>query len=261
MEPRPRPEPFQNQDSSPFRDELKPARPYEHMTINHIMELQARPDKIVRVSLRNNKGAEDTHQWVEFLAEQLIESDRLFKELTKSYDIQVVPHQHVIAGSPDDPRRVTAYTVADRVLGDSFRSELEKSPPGVTQAEVEHLYHSLIAYHANILEHGGTYLSDVTRNNAQYMYGHTAEDPAQRIYLVDIDAMYRKYPVHDPTAAESRDLHRNIATLAGCITKAEEVTGWDFSSTKVEYLERLDVVPLESEFRNYVDSLKESMEK
>lgn len=261
MEPRHGLEPFQDQDSSPFKGELTPILPYEHMTINYIMELVALPDKVVRVSLRNNKNAENTRYQADYLVGQLGESDKLLEELTDKYGINVVPHKHILAGSPDDPKRVTAYTVADRVLGESFRTEIEKKPPNVTQIDVESLYRGLTAYHLNILKDGGTYLSDITRNNAQYMYGHTSSDLMPRIYLIDIDPMMRTYTIDNPTSAQSRDLHRSIGALAGCITKAEEVSGWDLSLLKAEYLQSLDVVPPESEFRHYIDDLRASKEK
>ena len=109
------PQQFSNQDNSPFRDQLKPLIPYEEMTMAHIMRLEGQPDKVVRVSLRDNVGHAPDRE-VPWLLNQLKTGDRLLGNLESQYGIAVIGHAHVIAPSPDNPDRISPYTVTDRVL-------------------------------------------------------------------------------------------------------------------------------------------------
>lgn len=249
------PRPFQNQDSSPFLSQLEPLIPYERMTKAHIMQLESRPDKVVRVSLRDNVDHNPKRETT-WLLDLLKTGDQLLDTLTNQYGIAVVKHAHILGPSPDDPNRITPYTVTDRVLGDTLRDELEKELPSTSQQEVAGLYSGLIDYHHDVLTNGGTYLSDISRNNTQYMVGPTAEDPVSRIYLTDVDPITRDYDPKNPTDKQRRDINRSIGTLAGCIDKAAQLTGWDFTEIIEKYFDALDVVPEGSEFRHWVDDLK-----
>ncbi|MEN9407509.1 MAG: hypothetical protein RLZZ455_725 [Candidatus Parcubacteria bacterium] len=47
-------------------------------------------------------------------------------------------------------------------------------------------------YLSDICEYGGVYLYDLM-HHSQFIFGNTAEDPKQKLYLVDIEPRYRKF--------------------------------------------------------------------
>jgi len=243
--------PFDGQNNNLFDSELDPFIPYKDMTHTYIMKVKTKPDKIVRVSYRewtHPKRADD-------LADQLKLGDRLLDRLSQTYGINVVDHSHVVDDSPNDPARLIAYTIVDLVEGVSLDTELEKTHPSVTQTDLELLLRSLISYHFSIWQNGGQYLSDISRSLSNYMYGNTSQDSKHKIYLIDIDTIMREFTKKNPTEKQSRDLYRSIGTLAKCITKSEQLTGWDLAQIKNEYLEKLNIIPTSSEFYRFIDKI------
>ncbi len=257
MSEHPQPEPFSNQDHTPFSpdERLTPALSYEQMTHTHLLEWEHRPDVIVRVAPWSKEWTGDR------MASMVQEGERLFSELTAKYGIAVVPHRNVISGSPDNPEVPTLYTITDRVIGDGLDDELGKPEPGICVEELALHFDGLIRYHAGVMRSGGRYLSDVGRANSQYMYGHTSNDPANRIYLTDIDVITRLYPLTERTEKEVRDMSRSLGGLATSIMNAEQATGYDLTAIIEAFAAQIDLtaIPPGTEFRDKIDNLIQTL--
>ncbi len=261
MPERETPKPFSNQDHTPFRKniELAPAIPYEEMTHTHIMESGDYPNVIFRISRRERP---DDPEWnTGDIQEELQLGEKLFTELSSKYGIQVVHHHFVIGGAPDDPTTPTVYTIADKIIGNKLGDTLTKQDVAQQPTNPTQLFDRLIQYHADVMAMGGKYLSDVTRGVDQYMFGHTAKDPRDQIYLTDIDPIIRSYTPEEPTEKQARDMDRSLDELARMILTTERLSGLDMRSTKLDFIERIDLskVKIDSQFRQHIDELSQSL--
>jgi hypothetical protein len=89
--------------------------------------------------------------------------------------------------------RPVIYEASDRILGDELDLALVNKDPRVSAAKLGQHYGGLLSYMKSVYQEGGFYLSDITRNNQQAMLGHTADDPEDKIYLVDLEPLLAKF--------------------------------------------------------------------
>jgi hypothetical protein len=258
---RPSFEAFENQDHTPLNADLVPAIPYEDMTRTHIMELENRPDVIVRLSPSESPD-DDLDEQIESARGDLVMCDRLLEELTNKYDIQVVPHRHIIGSMPDDPNQMATYTITDRVFGTTLDESIQKPTPILGEEELTKHFLGLIRYHVDIRAHGGPYLSDIVTNNSQFMYGNTMADPEDRIYLTDIEPFIDEYNAEHPDRTMRDTLERCMGTLAYCIAKAESLSGYELKAVKEAYMEQLgEMIRETNEYYSYIQGIARSLEQ
>jgi hypothetical protein len=174
-------------DRSPFREPLDPINvpdEFQHPDNedfgDFIKEIASNPNKIIRIEdFKSSNYSPNITREQKFSS--LVQAREYFGLLSKRYDIAIPPFQMVIGKSSES--KEVCYIVTERVIGAPVMA-LDEIPEGVAQELDTALEHSYQSWIDAFIEHAPFY-EDINPN--QFMYGHIAQDPVDRIYFVDID--------------------------------------------------------------------------
>lgn len=141
-----------------------------------------------RLNQKNNpEGSASSIEYIRMAKEHFGEA---------SHYINIPDHQFIIGEHPDTKGYPTVYTVTDKVVGRILDYEISDPNSKLSDGELVEFYQALVNYYKAASTRKGDYLSDLNRHE-QFMYGHTAIDPKNRIYLIDLDLILVRGDISD----------------------------------------------------------------
>lgn len=145
----------------------------QHNNPGRKSSLEKNPEKVIRETFGRgedrNKNAEE-----------------LFHELSQKYGISVLPYK-IIVGPSSQYDGAATYLATDRVHGLTIDRAMEiplEQREKIRDA-MEDATIGIINMYLEKYEHGGPYLDDLKLS--QFMFGHTATDSQDKLYLIDLD--------------------------------------------------------------------------
>lgn len=235
----------------PFKNGLKAFGSAPEYAQNSILLSGASPEKVIRKIDQSG----ETHQQS---LETSKNAKKLIHELFTKYGIHTLPYD--IVQAPDiELNQPAVYIVTDRVYGHNIADK--NIPPEIVKDNIqdfENFYTSLVSYVGNIYVNGGSMLTDIDPH--QFMLGHTAENPDDNIYLVDLDPWSA---VIEPLGKnkEQEDMIFSIFhTTYECMKITEEKAGVKLTAPRENLLKRLQKIPEGSKSGYYTRSIQPILE-
>ncbi|MBI2031746.1 MAG: hypothetical protein HYT08_03985 [Candidatus Levybacteria bacterium] len=154
----------------------------------------------------------------------------LFQNLENDYGIAVVPFSAVVG--LDENGQISAFTIAEKVEGKCL------SEASIEEKEARKFFSLLLEYHTDIFENGGFLIYDL--NDDDFSYGHTKKDPADKIYLTDLDPYYELITSFNPQVRK-RNFVDNLETLSSILSNLERTSSGHRESRNdlISFLQRI----------------------
>jgi len=244
------PEPTSESTPEPrtaFKGGLKPFESAPEYTRNSIFLSGANPEKVVR---RINSSGE-THQQSLMATKG---AKILTNELSAKYGIHV-PAYDIVEAPDTELNEPVVYIVTDKIHGHNITDK--NIPPEVVKdnfQKFEDFYSSLISYLGDTYVNGGNMLTDIDPN--QFMIGHTAKDPHDNIYLVDLDPWTTAIKPLGANKEQQDMIFSNFFTTFKCMKATEEKAEKQLTTVRQNLLNRLQAIPSSSRNGYYADSIQ-----
>ncbi len=236
---------------SAFKGGLKPFESAPEYARNSIFISGANPEKVVR---RVNSSGE-TH-------EQSLQTTKnaktLTHELSAKYGIRI-PSYDIVQAPDTELNEPVVYIVTDRIHGHNIT---DKSIPSEAVKEnfqkFENFYSSLISYMGDTYVNGGKMLTDIDPH--QFMLGHTAQNPEDNIYLVDLDPWSTIIEPNGTNKEPEEMIFSTFRTTYECMKATEEKAGERLPTARQNLLTRLQAIPSSSHKGYYAKSIQPILE-
>ena len=224
-------------DYSPFNQRLSDEAINEdddYAKLTEVREFENNPDKVVRVNAIAPPYTYEDSDLVDLkeLRQMTVQNAKDAKFLFGKLDNYLtLPHYNfVVSENPEARDYPTLYTVTDRVYGEPLDDAMDRTDSPVSNEQLDQLFHSVIAYYKSVPESGGSYLTDIPKLS-QFMYGHTGEDPTDKIYFVDLDLMHATY---GKSESEVNAFVSRLHKIRAMITEATRLRGDIFTAAITE---------------------------
>jgi hypothetical protein len=196
-----------------------------------------RPDKFVRESSLMHFG-EGFPEQDEVMAVRDAELERL-----RAHGLNVSRPEFLgMRTDTTTPRpHTTVVEVADRVMGPELDLAMIDKLPGLDADKLSRHYLGLLDYLKEVYGRGGYYMSDVTRENRQSLYGHTASDLEDKIHLIDVGPNLEELHLDQPDHPDNAQFERNASLLIWTIKFAND-RGYDVVDVLAQAREFYDQV-------------------
>lgn len=225
-----------------------------------IQRIKNRPHKVVRIE----SGFYDTHSFDELHGQiqstqyEYLENARILQKLQEQYNVPV-PDFDIVIGSGEG-QQVTYYTVVDRIYGADLEYHAIK-PREEKRLEklVDALYSSIGQYFWDVYREGGWYLTDLVRDNSQFVYGRKNGERGKRIYFVDVEPRLEYLNPEDPRT--HLDLFNFTFNWLWELTKGMEVQlGSKLRLTRCKLLDFANTISPAHEYYSFIQTTKEEIE-
>ncbi len=234
-----------------FKGGLKPFESAPEYARNSIFLLGGNSEKVVR---RVNSSGE-THEQ-SLLATK--NAKNLTHELSTKYGIHI-PSYDIVQAPDAELNQPVVYIVTDRIHGHNIT---DKSIPTEVVKEnfkkFENFYSSLISYVGDMYIFGGKKLIDI--NPHQFMLGHTAQNPDDNIYLVDLDPWSTLIEPNGTNKEHEDMIFSTFRTTYECMKATEDKAGELLTTARENLLKILQAIPSSSRNGYYTKSIQPILE-
>lgn len=225
-----------------------------------ILRIRNRPHKVVRIEsgVYDPRPLADLHGQIQWTQYEYMENKKILQKLRNQYNIPV-PDFEIVIGPGEEPR-VTYYTVVDRIYGNNLEygaiKPREKKRVGKL---IDALYSSIGQYFWDVYLEGGWYLTDLVRDNSQFVYGRKSGEKKKRLYLVDIEPRLEYLNPEDPRT------HLSLFIFAFNwlweLTKGMEARlGSELVMTRRKLLDFANTISPNHEHYSFVQTMREELE-
>lgn len=215
----------------PFRGDLEltdPERSYR------VYDLANHPGVVIRESnikpFETENGRYSLERW-----------RKLFYELKDVYNIPIPETEFVVGTNNHGQKRM--FMITDRVEGINVEDAAYLPRPAARQ--LENLMYNYVTHLVRKYDAGEEYFSDF--QPGQLMYGHTAKDKSDRVYLVDLDLMSSKFNDERRNKPPRQRLLTDLRFVTESAAKLEEKfwPRYDFSALRDYITEVVNETSLE----------------
>ncbi len=232
-----------NKPNSPFLTRLVPLESAPERTKDSLFLLDTDPEKVVR---RLKPDALFTPGKLFNAAEKTkmltAELQSVYGIHTSSYDIEL-----------DLPE---VFIVTDKIHGHTIDDDIPTSTLKDNLPLFDSFYTSLTAYIGDKFEKGGDMLVDIEPQ--QFMFGHTKQDPEDRVYWVDLEPLTTTLTPFGGSQEEKDKVYSNLFAIYLSIKSTEHKTSETLTNAREELLKRVRVIPPSTGY--YTDSIQPILE-
>lgn len=174
-------------NDSPFKENL------ENISANseRFKKLSNLEGYRIRTELVRMPGAEKIDQFDNRIPfEDLAPAREELRILNNNYGIGVPDFKYVIGKDEKMIGGTVCYTAVEEIEGKNLH-QVEKVPPEAAP-KFNHFFEQLAQYYVDAYQNKRKFLSDIDHED-QYMYGRTAKESEDKIYLVDIEPHIKEW--------------------------------------------------------------------